>query len=111
VVGTALALLYFSLVAWIRARESPDAQGFLIWLPILILDLPVITVVYPLGWIARVLCHAIGLEFSIAFLFNPVFVGVLGSFLYLVAPPAMSAHSRRLWRSPPILKPLDPSKK
>ena len=83
-----LIVMAFVLAA---ARGSRDAQWELIFIPVLLLDLPAALVAYPLGFAATWAGKGwVGVDPMLVFV--AVGNGVFGSLFYLIVPPAISAY-------------------
>ena len=101
-IGCALAIAHLLIVAAFllsAARGSRDAQWQLIFLPVLLLDLPAALVAYPLGFAAMRASEAIGVGVDSMLVFVAIANGLFGTLFYFIAPPAISAY-RRLKRAP-----------
>ena len=95
--GAIVAVPHFLLVVGLMtfsAMGSRDAQWQLIFTPLLIVDLPIALLAYPLGMAVAYAAEAAGLSIAGDFVLVFVANGLVGSGFYLIIPPAISAHLR-----------------
>ncbi len=95
--GAIFAVPHFVFVVGLMtfaAMGSREAQWQLIFAPLLLLDLPVALLAYPLGIAAAYAAEAAGLPVDGDLVLVFVANGLVGSAFYLIVPPAISAHLR-----------------
>jgi uncharacterized membrane protein len=93
--GVGLAFAHLLLVGFLlvlAARSSHDAQWQLGFLPLLLVDLPIAVIAYPLGFAAAWAAAWAGIRIEPTLVAVAVANGLVGSLFYLVLPPAISAH-------------------
>jgi hypothetical protein len=99
-IGAGLAVTHAALAGFVIfacLNSSRDAQWNLIWMPLALLDFPVSIVLYPVALALANLVASVGWHLPDPEVLIPgVIHGAFGTILYLVIPPAVSAHLR--WR-------------
>ena len=96
-IGAAASALHLALVLSLLilvASGSRDAQWNLAFAPLLVLDLPVALVGYPLAFGLIGAAKAAGIHLDPTIFMVAIANGLVGSAFYLVLAPAISAHRR-----------------
>src|SRR6476661_5557881 len=95
VIGT-VHLAVVALLILLSAYGSRDAGWNLIFTPLLLVDLPVLAIGYPVGFGCAWAAARLGIPVEPNLVMVAIAHGLFGSAFYLVLPPAIAAH--RLFR-------------
>ena len=88
----AVHLAVVAIVILLSAYGSRDAGWNLAFVPLFLVDLPVMVIGYPIGVGTAWAAAGMGIRAEPTLIMVAVANGIFGSLFYLILPPAVSAH-------------------